>query len=72
MFSLVKASGWILDENGLKYVPSRHSLYLARKKVSVQYMIKLNEKIIEKLGNSKIFSADATRFKNSRQDHPEQ
>ena len=66
--SLIKSMDWILDEIGLKYVPSRHSLYLARKKVSIQYMRKLNEKIIEKLGNSKIFSVDATGFKNSRQD----
>ena len=66
--SLVKSMDWILDEIGLKYAPSRHSLYLARKKASIQYMRKLNEKIIEKLGNSKIFSADATGFKNSRQD----
>ena len=65
---LIKSMDWILDEIGLKYVPSRHSLYLARKKVSIQYMRKLNEKIIEKLGKSKIFSVDATRFKNSRQD----
>ncbi len=66
--SLIKSMDWILDEIGLKYAPSRHSLYLARKKVSIQYMRKLNEKIIENLGNSKTFSVDATGFKNSRQD----
>jgi len=66
--SPIKSMDRILDEIGLKYAPSRYSLYLARKKVSVQCMRKLNEKIIEKLGNSKIFSADATGFKNSVQD----
>ena len=66
--SLIKSMDWILDEIGLRYAPSRHSLYLARKKVSVRYMRNLNEKIIEKLGNSKIFSVDATGFKNSRQE----
>jgi len=65
--SLIKSMDWILDEIGLRYAPSIHSLYLARKKVSVRYMRNLNEKIIEKLGNSKIFSVDATGFKNSRQ-----
>lgn len=66
--SLIKSMDWILDEIGLKYAPSGHSLYLVRKKASIQYMRNLNEKIIEKLGNSKIFSVDATGFKNSRQE----
>ncbi|MFQ5891517.1 MAG: transposase [Candidatus Methanofastidiosia archaeon] len=63
--SVIKVSDWVLKEIDLNSVPSRHSLYLARQRVSLGYLDELNRKLVEIIGNSKIFSVDATGFKNS-------
>jgi len=63
--SMLRGLDWLIKEIGLKSAPSRHSLYLAKQRVSLQYLSYLNDKFIEIIGNSGIFSVDATGFKNS-------
>ena len=53
---------------GFKYAPHRTALYRTRKKLSEEYMGRLNRKILERLKPAKKLGVDATGLRQSRRD----
>jgi hypothetical protein len=53
---------------GLKHAPHRTALYRTRKKLSEEYMRRLNRKILERLKPAKKLGVDATGLRQSRRD----
>lgn len=53
---------------GLKRAPDRTALYRTRKKLSEEYMRRLNRKTLERLKPAKKVGADATGLRQSRRD----
>lgn len=53
---------------GLKHAPHRTALYRARKRLSKEYMRRLNRKILERLKPARQVGVDATGLRQSRRD----